>query len=48
VQGFFFSVVQAVKLEIVVAAAWERVNNMKEGKARQKHNKINKYKSKNQ
>jgi len=35
VQGFFFSVVQAVKLEIVVAAAWERVNNKKEGKGRQ-------------
>lgn len=34
-RGFFFSVVQAVKLEIVVAAAWERVNNKKEGKGRQ-------------
>lgn len=34
-QGFLFSVVQAVKLQIAVAAAWQRVNNKKQGKGRQ-------------
>lgn len=33
--GFLLGVVQAAKLQIVVAAAWQRVNNEKQGKGRQ-------------